>query len=70
MILYTMSLIKVGQSYPNPYIKQKLGEIYKDNNYRATAKAVDLDKYFESKHKKIKDETDKWVHGMLILSKK
>ena len=61
---------KVGQSYSNPYIKQKLGEIYKDNNYRATAKAVDLDKYFNTKHKKIKDETDKWVHGVLILSKK
>jgi hypothetical protein len=61
---------KVGQSYSNPYIKQKLGEIYKDNNYRATAKAVDLDKFFNIKHKKIKDETDKWVHGVLILSKK
>lgn len=61
---------KVGQSYPNHYIKQKLGEIYKDNNYRATAKAVDLDKFFNVKHKKIKDETDKWVHGVLILSKK
>lgn len=61
---------KVDQSYSNPYIKQKLGEIYKDNNYRATAKAVDLDKFFNVKHKKIKDETDKWVHGVLILSKK
>lgn len=61
---------KVGQSYSNPYIKQKLGEIYKDNNYRATAKAIDLDKFFNVKHKKIKDETDKWVHGVLILSKK
>ena len=61
---------KVGNSYSNPYIKQKLGEIYKDNDYRATAKAVDLDKFFNVKHKKIKDETDKWVHGVLILSKK
>lgn len=61
---------KVGHSYSNPYIKQKLGEIYKDNDYRATAKAVDLDKFFNVKHKKIKDETDKWVHGICILSKK
>mgnify|MGYP000862158492 CR=1 FL=1 len=61
---------KAGQSYTNLYIKQKLCEIYKDNNYRATAKAVDLDKFFNVKHKKIKDETDNWVHGVLILSKK
>ena len=62
---------KVGHSYSNPYIKQKLGEIYKDNNYRATAKAVDLNKFFNTKHGRIvKDKTGKWVNGICILSKK
>ena len=61
---------KVGQSYPNPYIKQKLGEIYSKNNFRATPKAIDLDEYFEIKHRKVKDETDKWVHGAVIINKK
>lgn len=62
---------KVGHSYTNPYAKQKLGEIYKGNNYRATAKAVDLDKYFETKRGRIvKDKTGTWVNGICILSKK
>ena len=61
---------KVGQSYPNPYVKQKLGEIYSKNNFRATPKAIDLDEYFEIKHRKVKDETDKWVHGAVIINKK
>lgn len=61
---------KVGQSYPNPYIKQKLGEIYNRKEYRATPKTTDLIEYFDIKQKKIKDETDKWVHGAVIISKK
>lgn len=61
---------KVGQSYPNPYVKQKLGKIYSKNNFRATPKAIDLDEYFEIKHRKVKDETDKWVHGAVIINKK
>lgn len=61
---------KVGQAYPNVYSKQKLGEIYSKNNFRATAKASDLREYFETKYGKVKDETGKWVNGFNILSKK
>ena len=61
---------KVGQTYPNTYAKLKLGEIYSKNNFRATPKASDLGEYFDTKPGKIKDETDKWVHGICILSKK
>lgn len=61
---------KVGQTYPNTYAKQKLGEIYSKNNFRATPKASDLGEYFDTKPGKIKDETDKWVHGAVIISKK
>ena len=61
---------KVGHSYSNPYIKQKLGDIYDQKEYKATAKAVDLDEYFETKYGKVKDETGKWVNGFNIISKK
>ena len=61
---------KIGQAYPNTYAKSKLGEIYSKNNFRATPKASDLGEYFETKPGKIKDETDKWVHGVVIISKK
>ena len=61
---------KVGQTYPNTYTKLKLGEIYSKNNFRATPKASDLGEYFDTKPGKIKDETDKWVHGVVIISKK
>lgn len=64
------SEFKVGQTYPNTYAKQKLGEIYSKNNFRATPKASDLGEYFDTKPGKIKDETDKWVHGAVIISKK
>ena len=61
---------KVGQTYPNSYAKLKLGEIYKKNNFRATPKASDLREYFDTKPKQVKDEVDKWINGICILSKK
>ena len=61
---------KVGQTYPNTYAKLKLGEIYSKNNFRATPKASDLGEYFDTRPGKIKDETDKWVHGAVIISRK
>lgn len=64
------SEFKVGQTYPNTYAKQKLGEIYSKNNFRATPKASDLREYFDTKPKKVKDEVDKWINGICILNKK
>ena len=64
------SEFKVGQTYPNTYAKQKLGEIYSKNNFRATPKASDLREYFDTKPKQVKDDTDKWVNGICILNKK
>ena len=61
---------KVGQTYPNTYAKLKLGKIYSKNNFRATPKASDLGEYFDTKPGKTKDETDKWVNGICIVSKK
>lgn len=63
---------KVGQAYPNAYSKQKLGEIYNKNNFRATPKACDLREYFDTRPKqvKVKDDTGKWVNGIYIISKK
>ena len=60
----------VGNSYSTPYIKQKLGEIYSQRNYGTTAKSVDLDEFFNTKRKSVKDETGKWINGICIVSKK
>lgn len=60
----------VGNYYSTPYIKQKLGEIYSRRNYRATAKSVDLNKFFDTKHKSAKDKTGKWINEICIVSKK
>ena len=45
-VLLTFDLNKV---YTKPVIKSKLKEIYADCGYKATAKAVDLSKFFELK---------------------
>ena len=60
---------EVGSSYSKSYIKDKLAEIYKNIDYRATPKASDLSKYFEIKSCNI-TEGNKRVHGFKILSKK
>lgn len=60
----------VGNSYSTSYVKQKLGEIYSQRNYGTTAKSVDLDEFFNTKRKSVKDETGKWINGISIVSKK
>ena len=59
----------VGESYINTYIKTKLSEIYKRIGYKATAKANDLNNYFDTKKCLIQAD-DKRVNGLKIISKK
>ena len=59
----------VNNSYTTPEIKIKLGDIYKNNLYRATPKASDLDHFFEMKACKLKVD-GKWENGFKLLSKK
>lgn len=59
----------VNNSYTTPEIKIKLGDIYKNNLYRATPKASDLEYFFEMKACKLKVD-GKWEHGFKLLSRK
>ena len=59
----------IGESYTNVYIKDRLGEIYKRIGYKASPKANDLNKYFDTKKCLIQD-SGKRLNGLKILSKK
>ena len=59
----------VGESYTNVYIKERLGDIYKRIGYKASPKANDLNKYFDTKTCTI-NQNNKRVNGLKILSKK
>lgn len=41
------SSFDVGKKYSKAFIKKELGRIYKDISYKATPKAIDLEKYFK-----------------------
>jgi hypothetical protein len=59
----------VNNSYTTTEIKIKLGDIYKNNLYRATPKASDLEYFFEMKACKLK-VNGKWENGFKLLSRK
>lgn len=59
----------VGESYTNVYIKERLGDIYKRIGYKASPKANDLNKYFDTKTCTI-NQNNKRVNGLKILNKK
>lgn len=60
---------EVGKSYTNVYLKEKVREIYRRIDYRASPKANDLGNYFETKDC-LMSENGKRVHGLKLLSKK
>ena len=62
---------KVGEKYSKSNIKETLKNIYEECGYSKTAKANDLDNYFEIKTCKILNiSTGKWDHGFKIVSLK
>ena len=63
-------LFQVGKRYINKDIKQSLKLLYERLGYQKTAKANDLEEYFEIKAVKFQDLSGKWVHGFELLSKK
>jgi hypothetical protein len=63
-------LFKIGKRYVNKDIKQSLKLLYERLGYQKTAKANDLEEYFEIKTVKFQDLSGKWVHGLELLSKK
>lgn len=57
-----------GRSYTKSSIKNRLGEIYKEYEYNKTAKASDLEEYFELKDCLVSNkETGKRDHGFEIV---
>lgn len=62
-------LFEVGKSYSKANIKTILSDLYKDLDYKATAKASDLEGYFDIK-RCFMPEGDKRVNGFKILGKK
>ena len=60
---------KVGNSYTRSGIKEILAGIYKEIGYKATAKASDLDNYFEYK-KGLVTVNNKRVSSFKLISKK
>ena len=63
------SKFEVGKSYTKVHIKEELSSIYKRADYRATAKASDIQQFFEAKSGKVKID-NRWEHGFKLLSKK
>jgi hypothetical protein len=64
-----LSEFEVGKSYTKSFIKEKLGEIYKELGYKAKPKASSLEQFFELKSCLLPDN-NKRVNGFKILSKK
>lgn len=59
----------VGETYTNAEVKDILSKVYKKINYRATAKASDLDEYFDLV-KTLVNRNNKRIHCVRLLSKK
>ena len=64
-----LSEFEVGKSYTKSFIKEKLGEIYKELGYKAKPKASSLEQFFELKSCLLPDN-NKRVNGFKLLSKK
>ena len=62
----------VGSKYSNSYIKARLKDIYSDIGLKKTAKAKDLEDYFETVSCNVQraDDPTKYDKGYLILSLK
>ena len=63
------SSFAVNESYSSAHIKSRLGELYKELDYKSTPKAKDLEQYFEMKPCKIPINGTR-VNGFKILAKK
>jgi hypothetical protein len=63
------SNFSVNESYSSAHIKNRLGELYKELDYKSTPKAKDLEQYFEMKPCKVRVDKIR-VNGFKILAKK
>ena len=61
---------EIGKRYSKSKIKSELADLYKKLGYQKTAKATDLEEYYELKGVKFDDGSGKFVHGFELLEKK
>lgn len=64
-----LGMFEIDKSYSKASIKSMLSDLYKELDYKATAKANDLEEYFDIKSC-LMSEGDKRVNGFKILGKK
>ena len=64
------SSFEVGKRYTKAFIKEELEKIYEEIGYKATPKAIELEKYFKTKFILLTNkETGKRDAGFEILEK-
>ena len=63
-----LETFNIGDKFSNPEAKKIINKIYQELGLNLKAKAVDLEKYFNVKHAKIKLDTGEWVNGIIINS--
>jgi hypothetical protein len=56
--------------YNKAYLKDKLQKVYNDIGLNRKAKATDLEKWFELRIVKIKDDIGKWTKGFELIAQK
>ena len=64
------SAFKENTSYPKNYIKQELQNIYTSLGLSKTAKASDIENFYEVSRARIKNSSGKYDEGYKIIRKK
>lgn len=64
------STFEVGKTYSNSLAKSLMSDAYKRIDYRASAKASDLSKYFDLRRTSVQESNGSRSNGLKILSKK
>lgn len=70
LISRVISEFEVGKSYSNIDIKERITQIYKELDYKGSPKASDLNRFFNTKSQKVRDNNNKRLNGLEIISKK
>ena len=70
LISRVISEFEVGKSYSNIDIKERITQIYKELGYKGSPKASDINRFFNTKSQKVRDNNNKRLNGLEIISKK
>lgn len=64
------STFEIGKTYSNSLAKSMMSDAYKRIDYRASAKASDMSKYFDLRRTSVQESDGSRSNGLKILSKK